>query len=202
MFATDDDGCTGRSEVIASRRTNSENQSRKGIIHAPSGGGCSTNPEVLVLVIVLVVGELLNGAAPAGEAAEGAAGEAIEAVGMEEESRERGWRRAAGCVGKRDEEDAQTAAQAAAHATLCLLALLRRRHSRVGAQGGDAAGVGEGEGVTPGGGLVLALEIWAERSVLSRGLWGLCMSKWAIQLSWACWTKIIIECYHSSILHH
>jgi hypothetical protein len=63
---------------------------------------------------------------------------------VEEESRERGRRRAAGCVGKWDEEDAQPAAQAAAHATLCLLALLRRRHGRVGAQGSDA-GVGEGE---------------------------------------------------------
>jgi len=65
---------------------------------------------------------------------------------VDEEIRERGRRRAAGCVGKWDEEYAQPAAQAAAHATLCLLALLRRRHGRVGAQGGDAAGVGEGEG--------------------------------------------------------
>lgn len=40
---------------------------------------------------------------------------------MEKESRERDRQRAAGCVGKWDEEDAQPAAQAAAHANLCLV---------------------------------------------------------------------------------
>lgn len=73
---------------------------------------------ILVLVVVLVVGELLHGVAPAG-AAEGPAGEDIEAAVVDEQSseRDRRPRRPAGRAGEREEEDAQPAAQAAAHAT-------------------------------------------------------------------------------------
>jgi hypothetical protein len=56
------------------------------MVHVRQRGvnGGSTNPEVLVFVVVLVVRELLNGAAPAREAAEGAAGESIEAAREEQ----------------------------------------------------------------------------------------------------------------------
>jgi hypothetical protein len=58
------------------------------MIHVRQRGvnGGSTNPEVLVFVVILVVGELLDGAAPGREAAEGTAGESIEAAREEEES--------------------------------------------------------------------------------------------------------------------
>jgi hypothetical protein len=63
---------------------------------------------VLILVVVLVVGELLDGAAPA-VAAEGAKGEGIEATREEQESRERYRRRPAEWAWEWDEEDAQPA---------------------------------------------------------------------------------------------
>lgn len=78
------------------------------------GGGGSTNPEVLVFVVVLIIGELLNGSGPAGEAAEGAAGESIEVARDEEESSGRD-RLPAGWFGEWEEEDAQPATQAATH---------------------------------------------------------------------------------------
>jgi hypothetical protein len=86
---------------------------------------------VLILVVVLVVGELLYGAAPT-VAAEGPQGEGIEATREEEESRERDRRRRrpAEWARERDKEDAQPAPQAAAHATVGWALLLRRGHGR------------------------------------------------------------------------
>lgn len=80
-------------------------------------------------MVVLVVGELLDGAAPA-VAAEGPKGEGIEAMREEEQSRERDRRRRrpAEWAGEWDEEDAQPAPQAAAHATVGWALLLRRGH--------------------------------------------------------------------------
>lgn len=70
-------------------------------------------------MVVLVVGELLDGAAPA-VAAEGATGEGIEAAREEEEGseRDRRRRRPAEWAREWDEEDAQPAPQDAAHATV------------------------------------------------------------------------------------
>ena len=76
---------------------------------------------VLVLVVVLVVGELLDGAAPA-VAAEGPSGEVIQAAREEEESSERYRRRPAEWAREWDEEDAQPAPQEAAHAKVGWLA--------------------------------------------------------------------------------
>jgi hypothetical protein len=122
---------------------------------------------VLILVVVLVVGELLDGAAPA-VAAEGAKGEGIEATREEEESRERDRRRRpAEWAWEWDEEDAQPAPQAAAHATVGLTLLLRRGHGwkrRGSGKGGDA-GVGEG-GRGCGGRRrrsPASVQVWAER---------------------------------------
>lgn len=88
---------------------------------------------VLVLVVVLVVGELLDGAAPA-VSAEGPTGEGIEAAREEEESSERDRRRRrrpAEWAREWDEEDAQPTPQDAAHATVGWALLLRRRgHGR------------------------------------------------------------------------
>ena len=71
-------------------------------------------------MVVLVVGELLDGAPPAAVAAEGPNGEGIEAARKEEESseRDRRRRRPAEWAREWDEEDAQPAPQGAAHATV------------------------------------------------------------------------------------
>lgn len=69
-------------------------------------------------MVVLVVGELLDGAAPA-VAAEGPTGEGIDAAREEESSeRDRRGRRPAQWAREWDEEDAQPAPQAAAHGTV------------------------------------------------------------------------------------
>jgi hypothetical protein len=119
---------------------------------------------VLILVVVLVVGELLDSAAPT-VAAEGPKGEYIERAAREEEEsreRDRRRRRPAERARERDEEDAQPAPQAAAHATVgWALLLLRREHGR------KRRGVGRG--TTPASGKAAAawcspasVKIWAE----------------------------------------
>lgn len=79
-------------------------------------------------MVVLVVGELLDGVVPA-VAAERPIGEGIKPPREEEESRGRD-RRPVGWVGEWDKEDAQPATQAAAHATVGWLSLLLRRWRR------------------------------------------------------------------------